>query len=300
MNLQIAAVVVTYNRLEYLKKCIDGLRCQTYRLKKIIVINNSSNDGTLEWLGLQNDLLVITQDNQGGAGGFNTGIRLAYEKGYQWVWCLDDDGFPTETCLETLIIHAEKNHINVISPIPLDIKNPQELAFYTPLVVNSKFEGNTWKLLDILKFYPTGVYHGWACFFNGVLLERNVIKIVGFPKKELFIWGDEIEYFRRIIKHDFQLCALVNAKYFHPANKWKPKVGLFHRLIYDLELDWRAYYFFRNHAYLSKDNYRFYDIKFVFAQIFFFLNKKNKIKSIKFLIVAYWDGITNNFSKKIK
>ena len=39
---KIAAVVVTYNRLELLKKCIQSLRDQTRRLDEIIVVNNKS------------------------------------------------------------------------------------------------------------------------------------------------------------------------------------------------------------------------------------------------------------------
>lgn len=42
----IAAVFVTYNRLSLLKECIQALIAQTYPLDKIIVVNNSSTDGT--------------------------------------------------------------------------------------------------------------------------------------------------------------------------------------------------------------------------------------------------------------
>lgn len=47
---RIAAVVVTYNRLDLLKECINSIRQQTRKLDEIIVVNNSSTDGTLEWL----------------------------------------------------------------------------------------------------------------------------------------------------------------------------------------------------------------------------------------------------------
>ena len=69
----VAAVVVTYNRLNDLKLCIDSLNQQTRPLDAIIVINNGSTDGTSGWLAEQNGLTVITQSNLGGAGGFLAG-----------------------------------------------------------------------------------------------------------------------------------------------------------------------------------------------------------------------------------
>lgn len=38
----VVAVVVTYNRIELLKECIDALKAQTYPLYKIIIVDNYS------------------------------------------------------------------------------------------------------------------------------------------------------------------------------------------------------------------------------------------------------------------
>ncbi len=46
----IAAVVVTYNRLELLKECIEAVLSQTHKPDAIIVIDNGSTDSTPEWL----------------------------------------------------------------------------------------------------------------------------------------------------------------------------------------------------------------------------------------------------------
>ena len=44
--MKIVAVVVTYNRKELLLECIQAILNQTYKLEKVIVIDNNSNDGT--------------------------------------------------------------------------------------------------------------------------------------------------------------------------------------------------------------------------------------------------------------
>ncbi|MBK6915081.1 MAG: glycosyltransferase [Ignavibacteriales bacterium] len=101
--MKITAVVVTYNRLELLKQCIESIRNQTQKLDKIIVVNNDSIDGTFEWLNSQEDITHINQKNLGGAGGFYTGIKTAYNNGFDWIWCMDDDGLPEINALENLL-----------------------------------------------------------------------------------------------------------------------------------------------------------------------------------------------------
>ena len=91
---KITAVVVTYCRLELVKKTISALRNQLYKLDSIIVVDNNSTDGTSEWLDSQNDLVVIHQENIGGSGGFYRGIKEAYDRGADWIWCMDDDVYP--------------------------------------------------------------------------------------------------------------------------------------------------------------------------------------------------------------
>lgn len=44
----VSAVVVTYNRLLLLQRCISAIRSQTESVRQTIVVNNSSTDGTLE------------------------------------------------------------------------------------------------------------------------------------------------------------------------------------------------------------------------------------------------------------
>ena len=43
--MKICTVIVTYNRYELLKECLDSLLNQTYKTD-ILVVNNASTDGT--------------------------------------------------------------------------------------------------------------------------------------------------------------------------------------------------------------------------------------------------------------
>jgi rhamnopyranosyl-N-acetylglucosaminyl-diphospho-decaprenol beta-1,3/1,4-galactofuranosyltransferase len=87
----IAVVLLTYNRLAFLKDLVHAIKNQTFKVAKIIVVNNSSTDGTAEWLSGVEGIEVITQANVGSSGGQYTGIKAAYSTGLEWIWTMDDD-----------------------------------------------------------------------------------------------------------------------------------------------------------------------------------------------------------------
>ena len=101
---KVIAVIVTYNRRKLLTECINALRIQTREINLILVINNGSTDDTESWLKQQKDIQYFSQSNTGSGGGFNTGIKMAYEQKFDWIWLMDDDGFPKEDALEKLLV----------------------------------------------------------------------------------------------------------------------------------------------------------------------------------------------------
>ena len=76
---KISVVVLTKNRINQLKCCLDSLLRQTFSNFEIIVIDDSSTDGTKEFVETRfradQNLKFIQRDGIGIANGRNTGIR---------------------------------------------------------------------------------------------------------------------------------------------------------------------------------------------------------------------------------
>lgn len=245
---KIAAVVVTFNRLQLLRECIEALRNQTHKLDEIIIVNNSSTDGTLDWLNEQKDLTVITQENSGSAGGQYTGIKTAYEKDYDWIWCMDDDCVPSSNAIEELIKNIQPD--TVLNCLVLSKTNSDLLAF---------------GLYDISDrvFYTSLMQIGekktidYASLFNGTLLPASLIKQIGFPIKELFIKGEEIEYFHRIKKNGYSTKTIVSSRLFHPS----PKLKLFNTAFFNHRFEFldknRRFFRAKNFVYNFKTYHNF-------------------------------------------
>ena len=72
-------VMLTYNNLDYTKVCIDSIR--KYNGKdncEIIIVDNNSTDGTVQWLQEQNDIkYILNKENKGFPAGCNQGIEIS-------------------------------------------------------------------------------------------------------------------------------------------------------------------------------------------------------------------------------
>ena len=107
--MNIAAVVVTYNRRDILIDTLRALLQQGDALGAIYLTDNASSDGTKEALqqtGLLTDRrlhYLRLEHNSGGAGGFAHGLQQAFRQGFDAYWLMDDDACPTPRALEHLL-----------------------------------------------------------------------------------------------------------------------------------------------------------------------------------------------------
>ena len=192
MTKGVAAVVVTYNRRALLARCIECLLRQTTPDLDIWVIDNASTDGTGDMLApMVRDGCVHyanTGGNLGGAGGFEYGLRLAAERDYQYAWIMDDDAMPEPTALEALLRAA-----NALG----DFGFLSGKVLWTDGSICRMNVQRDLKLGNITDFSPRLIPCGAATFVS-LLVPVSVVREVGLPIGEFFIWADDLEYTRRI------------------------------------------------------------------------------------------------------
>ncbi|MFA5758934.1 MAG: glycosyltransferase [Clostridia bacterium] len=89
----ITLMMVTYNRLDLTKKTIIGLKQSVKIPYKLVIVDNGSNDGTIEYLNtLSGDIeLILLPKNHGIAVGRNIALRTADGFGTEWYCTIDND-----------------------------------------------------------------------------------------------------------------------------------------------------------------------------------------------------------------
>ena len=195
-DIKVAAVVVTYNRLQLLKECIEALRNQTYKNLDLVIVNNGSTDGTGEWLAMQKDLIVITQENLGGAGGFNTGMRYVAEHGYDYCWVMDDDVICDANALQEFF-----NSFSIVGENFGFLCSSVFDKFGNPCNVPSVLPASKKGYPDWPKYLDNGIVKVVLATFVSVFVPTENIRKYGLPIKDFFIWGDDSEFTYRMSKH---------------------------------------------------------------------------------------------------
>lgn len=280
----VIAIVVTYNRQKLLAECVNALRNQTRRIEKILIVNNGSTDSTELWLRQQTDLDFVTQKNTGSGGGFNTGIQLAYQQNFDWVWLMDDDGLPREDALENLLEGAE-----------------EKICLRNCAVINKEDRKSfVWKTGGYATIGEVNeeIIQNYAHPFNGTLIHHELIKKVGLPKKELFIWGDETEYYHRIItKYKIPFYTKTNSIHYHPASAYSYKND------WDYTNNWKMYFYVRNRYHIlktrfSKDPFTpllmYIVFLILFSGLILVFQKSNKMRKLNFILWPVKDAFSNN------
>ncbi|MEM3942370.1 MAG: glycosyltransferase family 2 protein [Candidatus Bathyarchaeia archaeon] len=255
--MKIAAVVVTYNRKELLRRCLSALLKQTRVPDEIIVVDNASNDGT-EYM-VSSEFCDVTYlrlpTNTGGAGGFHEGTRWAVNKGYDWIWLMDDDGVPDPNCLSALIDWQDSD-LKIRAPLILIEDDPERKLAFGVVFKGKKLE----KESEVWEVAENGFLIKAANPFNGILIHRSVFESIGFPKKEFFLWGDETEFLLRASKGGFKYGIIVRAIFFHPPNRMTSipvKLRGFSFEVYHTGNDFRDFLIIRNKAYILWRYYGF-------------------------------------------
>lgn len=189
----VAAVVVTYNRKQLLQQCVEKLKNQTVPLN-ILIIDNASTDGTSIMFNNQDSYIRYfnTGSNLGGAGGFSFGIKKAVELGYEYLWILDDDTMPTATALEEFL--KRDNDLNG----KYGFLSSKVLWKDESICTMNIQKMSKWKQL---RSYDKGCLIQYASFVS-LFMRAETVKKVGLPYKEFFIWADDWEYTRRISKEE--------------------------------------------------------------------------------------------------
>ena len=192
-----AAIVVTYNRCEMLRQCLDALIKSTLPVD-IYIIDNASADQTAEvaraYVDGEHVRYFNTGANLGGAGGFNYGLKQAYKNGHAYYWLMDDDTIVNEDAHAELM--AAAGHIGK------GFGFLSGLALWTdgsPCRMNKQIvipEYSVWN--EEKKLCQEGIVRIERATFVSFLLSREALEDKGLPISEYFIWGDDTEYSLRI------------------------------------------------------------------------------------------------------
>ena len=193
------AIVVTYRRKDYLEQVLKAVLSQSYTVSKVIVVDNDSQDGTEEVVSHYiKDIkhvdvqYVNTGENLGGAGGFEYGVKVVDRLYYDYLWLMDDDLMPAQNCLELLLSTQD---CDVVQPLRINKDgscaelSPMFYDLKTPFLVNPKRK-TVKQMIDERSMHNMAPFSIAGISFEGPVISRRVVSVIGFPDPRFFIFND--------------------------------------------------------------------------------------------------------------
>lgn len=249
---RLVAVVVTHNRLAQLKVTLSRLlQSPPHDLQAVVVVDNTSRDGTEEWLAANDDprlMVYRSEGNLGGAGGFAMGLRLATEHfDPDWILVMDDDARPMPGALAAF--HA----------LDLTAWDAVASAVYFPngeiCDMNRPSRNPFWhgrEFLSTLRRGRSGFHLGPTDYatsrsravdvtsFVGFFVSRRAVEMAGYPDPDLFLYADDGLYTLGLSQAGGRIGFEPSVHFEHDCSTFgAAQRGRFRPL-------WKTYYYHRN------------------------------------------------------
>lgn len=199
-NKLVSIVILNYNGILYIDKCVEHAYKQDYNNCEIIFVDNNSTDGSKEMIERkygENLKYIFNTNNLGFAGGMNSGINASIG---DYVLLLNSDLFLEESYISNAVMQLESNmkkRIGMLAGIiykytnetftnEIDALGLKLLPYHAVIDINNKE-------LEQFVFAPSGA----AMFLKREMLDETKLDNGDYLDSTYFAYGEDIEFFLR-------------------------------------------------------------------------------------------------------
>ncbi|TFE00022.1 glycosyltransferase family 2 protein [Jeotgalibacillus sp. R-1-5s-1] len=300
----VAIILLNWNAYHDTVDCLRSLENLNYRNFHVFVVDNDSKDQSWERLkadeisGVFNLPLTMIQSgkNMGCAGGNNIGFKAAYEKGYQYLWMLNNDTIADPDSLQKLVEEMQSDRqIGIVGSKIINMNN--NLVWFAGGSIN--------QYLGTSK--PYGIDQHEQEKFNikkevdfvvgcSMLFRRELLEIIGWLEEDYFIYYEDTDWNLKVKKAGMKIIYVPDSLIYHKESSSTKSEEL---------SPYYAYYLMRNgYLFVTRNNpkYKFIALMYMTYRIVKFhllyvLRKDNKLKRSKMIFIGAWHGVTNQIGQ---
>lgn len=312
--IETAVIIANWNGKKYLKDCLDSLRAQSYKDFRVILIDNGSEDGSVDFLKKNYPEVILKEINRniGFAAGYNLGFRLALkDENIKWVIALNNDTKLDEYYLEEMV-NCAKRHPDAgsIQPRMLNFFEPDRIDCAGITIAkdgtahNRGFgEKDGGQFEEVKEIFGANAA---AALFDRGALEKIKQPIENFFDRDFFAFYEDVDLAWRMRLLGYKSYFCPSAKVFHIHSATAGKASSF-----------KAYHLHRNYFFAVIKNYPLcLLLKTFFFRFFEYMRLvynavsgkkrereymegagKNKVAKI---ILRAWLDVVKNFPKLMK
>ena len=213
---KIVVIIVTYKGHLWYERCFTSLR-QSDSPVQTVVIDNASNDGTVEYIRehFPEIHIIESKDNLGFGRANNLGMRYALDNGADYVFLLNQDAWIEPSTITKLVCVAEKYpEYGILSPLQV---NAEKSKVLNGVIDFLSYPTHTCYELfnDLLLGTKKEVYSVREMNAAAWLLPRKTLEIVGGFDPIFLHYGEDWNYMSRVLYHDMKIGLLPHVLVVH-------------------------------------------------------------------------------------
>jgi len=209
---QVYVLLLNWNNWKDTNDCLASLQALDYDNWKALVLDNGSTDGSVQRIRERFPEVEIMElgENLGFAKGNNAGIRVALERGADYVWLLNNDTVVDPRALSAMVERAEADpKIGAVGSAIYYMEEPTRLQAWGG--------GNVNFWLGQGRHFESPVSDDKLQFITGasLLLRRSALNEVGLLDEGFFIYWEDTDYCFRLRRSGWRLAVAEKAKLWH-------------------------------------------------------------------------------------
>lgn len=296
---KVSIIILNWNGKNDTVECIDSLKNVHYEKYDIIVVDNGSSDDSADFLEKKYPSVKIirNKENLGFTGGNNVGIKMALERGAEYILLLNNDTAVTQNlitgCLEPFLTQKE---VGIVGPKVVYYNNPAQVwcagCYYNRFLGRGVMYGT----LSKKRNFEKEAIVDWISFCV-VMIKREVFENIGLLDNDFFSSYEDLDFCLRAKKAGY-------------LSIYSPRTIVKHKIAQDwggLDNPLYIYYQVRNALLCMKKNRNFFGFAVFFCTYLFismprrairllFHEKKNRIR---YMYMALYDFLKGRYQKGI-
>jgi GT2 family glycosyltransferase len=282
---------------------LEALQSQGCALSQIVVVDNASTDGTVEFVSKRypNVNVIRLDKNEGVSGGYCAGLEYALERGYDWAWLLDQDSKPVPRTVEKLLAEyeafPEPEKLGLIAPLPVDEETGEAYPLFLweerQRKVFPELRGGGLTLVDMV-------------ISSGSLIRLDAVRKAGLPRRDFFMDFVDYEHCLRLRRNGFLIGVVKGCAMLHTIGHPRSVTFLGRQKSWLTHPAWRDYYKVRNRAFVVWQEFPSPKAKaFVVYQLLkqmagSLLYDPQKITRIGLMWRGFWDGVKGRLGPTVQ
>lgn len=221
--MEVLVIVVTYNGMRTLERCLQSVRASEFPAK-LFVVDNDSTDGSADFVQSRfpEAKLLRSADNLGFAKANNLGLRYAWERGFDYAYLLNQDAWIEPDTLGRLVA-VQQAHPEFAVLSPMQYKDG--FSDFDNLFKNNVLRGVSYSGAEVCRVPRVMAAH-W-------LVSRRALEAAGLFAPVFPLYGEDDNYCDRLRYHGLKAGIVPGARAVHDrAGRKEPLEKVIHRNYY--------------------------------------------------------------------